>query len=513
MAGDDTQVTAADGLDSPQSAAKWLDVIARYDRAFFKWRERVRRILKVYTDNRSGEEAGDLLMNRRKLNIYWANVKTLQPAIYQKLPMPAVSRRFKDDDRVARVASEMIERAVGYEFDRENFDTTMRAVRDDFIHAARGQVWIRYKPEIDANEQIVDEYVPIDYVNWADFGHNVARTWAEVTAVWRRTYLTRKQLVDRFGAEKGNAVGLDHKPDEPTDNQSGDTTVPREDKATVYEIWDKVTRKVWFIAKSYPKPLEVIDPFLVFEEFFPCPRPAYGTLESQTLIPVPDYALYQDQLEEIDELTIRMGKLLDALKLVGFYPSSSEEGSAAIEKALKPGVENVMIPVPTWGAFKDGGGAAGNIEWLPVEQVVTVLKACWEARKQLIDDVYQVTGISDIVRGDSDANETATAQRIKSQWGSIRIRDQQFELARFARDVARLVAEVICDRFQPQTLMAMTNMHLPTDAEVQAMMAQAMASAAPPAALPPAGAPNGGPPSGEPQPAGGPPPGPQGVAA
>lgn len=509
MASEDTQPTPTDRLNTPEAARKWLDVIARYDRTFEKWRERVRRILKVYTDSRTSESAADLEANRRKFNLYWANIKTLQPSLYQKLPQPSVSRRFKDDDRVARVAGEMVERAVTFNWDKGGFDAVMRQVRDDFLHAARAQVWVRYVPTLEGN-MIKEERVAVDYVNWADFGHNVARDWSEVTAVWRRVYMTRQQLIDRFGKEKGALVGLDHKPDAPTDNVSGDTTIPRDDKATVYEIWDKVTRKVFFIAKSYDKgPLEVAEPLLPFDDFYPCPRPAYGTLEGGTLIPVPDYALYQDQLEEIDELTIRMGRLLDALKLVGFYPSSSEEASEAIKKALTPGVENVLIPIPAFGEFKDGGGVNGKLEWLPVDQVAKVLQACWEARKQLIDDVFQITGISDIMRGDTDAQETASAQRIKSQWGSIRIRDQQYELARFARDVARLVAEVVCDRFQPATLMAMTNMRLPTDQQVQQMImeAQAQAQAQAVAQQPPA--PAGGPPvspssGGPPLPAGAP---------
>ncbi len=511
----DTQITPSDGRSTPAVARKWLDTIARYDRMYQTWSERVRKIHKIYTDERASSDSDAYTLNNRKLNIYWANIQTLQPAIYQKLPQPSVSRRWKDDDRVARVASEMIERSVTYMFDCQDMDGVMRQVRDDYLHAGRGQAWVRYEPEIE-NDQLMAEYAPIDYIAWSDFGHTIARTWKEVTAVWRRAYMTRADGIKRFG-EKFKDVGLDHKPDEDV-SRDQDPSIMREDKATVYEIWDKASGKVYFVAKSYDKgPLEVVDPFLKFEGFFPCPRPAYGTLKAQTLIPVPDYVLYQDQLAEIDELTQRMGKLLDSLKLVGFYPSSSDEASVAIEKAAKAGTENILIPIPTFGEFKEGGGVAGKIEWWPVEQVVKVLQASFEARKQLIEDIYQVTGISDIVRGESDANETATAQQIKTQWGSIRIRDRQHELARFARDVARLVAEVICDKFQPETLLAMTNMKLPTDAQVaqmvalQQMQAQALAAQQASPSTPPVAAPQGGPPGAAAPPPGGPPSQPMGM--
>lgn len=507
----DTQIQPSDGRATPEVARKWLDVIARYDRAYRTWAERVRKIHKVYTDERTNADGDSITLNNRKLNIYWANIQTLQPAIYQKLPQPNVSRRWKDDDRVARVASEMIERSVTYMFDCQDMDAVMRQVRDDYLHAGRGQAWVRYEPEIE-NDQLMAEYVPIDYIAWSDFGHTIARTWQEVTAVWRKAYMTKAEGVKRFG-EKFNEVGLDHKPDQDEGRQD-DPGIVREDKATVYEIWDKTSGMVYWVAKSYPKGvLEVAEPFLEFEGFFPCPRPAYGTMKAQSLIPVPDYALYQDQLAEIDQLTERMGKLIDALKLVGFYPSSSGEASAAIEKAAKAGTENILIPIPAFEEFKEGGGVAGKIDWWPVEQVVKVLQASFEARKQLIEDVYQITGISDIMRGDSDVNETATAQRLKMQNGSIRIRDRQHELARFARDVARLVAEVICDKFQPETLLAMTNMKLPTDAQVQQQMmaqqlqAQAMAAQQGPAQ--PSVAAPAGPPGVPSTPPGGPAPSPQ----
>jgi len=131
----------------------------------------------------------------------WSNVQTLQPAVYQRMPHPVVSRRFSDEDSVARVASELLERCISFNMDAVDFDETIRLVRDDYLLAARGTVWIRYEAEIseDPMAPAANERVPVDYVSWEDFGHNAARTWAEVTAVWRKTYLTREQGVQRFG--------------------------------------------------------------------------------------------------------------------------------------------------------------------------------------------------------------------------------------------------------------------------------------------------------------------------
>ncbi|WP_375453724.1 hypothetical protein [uncultured Methylobacterium sp.] len=480
----DTTPDQAPKGETNQTVEYWLDVIARYDRALGPWETRVKKIWDVYTEKRG---AGS---KKRRMSLLWSNIATLQPAVYSRLPQPSVSRRFKDTDPVGRIASELMERALHVTFEDADLDACLCLVRDDFLIGARGTAWVRYdaefepiigpdgQPIMDADgqpaERIAEERVPIDYVHWRDFGHTPARYWQEVTAVWRKTYLTKTELEGRFGPEMAAKVGLDH-----SRSDGGQFVAEGARKATVYEIWDKATRKVYFIAKACREPLEVAEPYLTLRGFWPCPKPAFGTLEDGSLVPVPDYIYYQDQCEEIDDLTARIGKLTDQLKLVGFYPKGDDSsGSLQIEKALRPGVENVMLAIPSWAAFTEKGGAA-QVQWLPVKEVVAVLQGCIQLRKELKDNLYEVTGISDIMRGESEASETAKAQGLKAQFGSARVKDRQKVIAQFVRDIARIAGEIIADRFQPETLMAMANMPLPTDADVQMQMIAQMPPPAP----------------------------------
>ena len=498
---DDQRPQAA--KDEEEKARRWLKVIDTYDREYKTWTQRCEKIIKIYTEKRRTEGT-----EVRRMSLLWSNVSTLQPAIYAKMPQPNVTRRFKDDDPVARVASEMVERAIHYTFDDADFDGVMRGVRDDYLLVGRGTAWVRYDAEFsplvgddgnplnangaplsdgeEAGEQLEGEHVCWDYVNWRDFGHNVARTWQEVTTVWRKVYMSAEDGKKRF-KDKWESIELDHKVGDDSDTKNSESQAPA--KATVYEIWDRPSDKVIFLAKGGKFILEETEPYLEFKDFFPCPKPAYGTLETASLVPVPDYVFYQDQLEEIDDLTARIGALLDQLKVAGFYPAAASDSSEAIQQIAMKGVENVLIPIPNWNQFKEGGGAGGMIEWWPVENVIKVLEGCFTARKQLIEDVYQITGISDIMRGEGEANETATAQKLKGQWGSVRIKDRQAEMAQFARQAARLTAEIISEQFKPETLMEMTNMKLPSvkeleaqalQAQIQAMKAQAQAQQMPP---------------------------------
>ncbi|TAY16036.1 hypothetical protein ELH91_04270 [Rhizobium leguminosarum] len=480
--------------------ARWQQELERAQRYFRSWHDRCVKIEKIYLDQQSDQTNAA----KRRFPMLWANTSVLQPAVYARVPQPVVERRFKDAQPVARLASELVERNLSYMGDEADIDSIMRAVRDDFLLCARGTVWLRYEADFEPldmgvqpsdppangglpegllgglpggvgenggapSEAISDERVCIDYVHWSDFLHSPARRWKDVTWVARRVPMTDEEMQKRFGPDAMTSLQAQAAGSNKGSNQT--ERAESEGKTHVWEIWCKSENYTVWIADGAPVALEVSEPPLDLTHFWPCPRPAYGTMSTSSLIPVPDYVYYQQQCDEIDLLTKRVNKLTDQLRLKVFYPAGDGAISPAIEKAMRPENDTVMVPIPEWAAFTDKGGSKAIVT-LPIDEVQKVIIACIQARKQLIEDVYQITGISDIVRGDTQASETATAQRIKSQWGSIRIRDRQSELARFARDIIRLAGEIICDQFQPETLMLVSGIKLPTMAEKQQVQLQ-----------------------------------------
>lgn len=438
-------------------AKRWLAEIQLYDREYKEWNERCDRIVKRYRDERPTNST------RRKMNILWSNIETLKPAVYARPPKPDVQRRFKDKDSPAKAASETLERCLSYHADMYDLDGVLKKCRDDYLLAARGAAWVRYVPTMDG-EEVVAERVSCEYVHRKDFGHTPARCWDEVEAVWRRSYLSRAKLVERFG-DRGRDVPLDGKP-----TNMSDETVAKHGEvfktATVYEIWDKTERKVIWIAKSQPDaPLDVQDDPLNLEGFFPCPKPLFGGLTNDSLIPLPDYAQYQDQAEEIDLLTSRIALLTKALKVAGFYNGSAKQDF----QRLLNGDENKLIPIDDWAMFAEKGGTVGQISILPVKDIAETLIRLYEARAQVKQDLLEVTGLSDIVRGQGDPDETATAQQIKGQFASMRLTDRQNEMIRFSRDLLRIMAEIIAEQFSPPTLALMSGLQLPMT-QMEAMM-------------------------------------------
>ena len=452
-------------MEASAELEKYLRVVGQYDNEFAKWQARTKKILKRYRDDTRGQSGNE----SAKFNILWSNVQTLIPAVYAKLPKADVTRRFGDGDPVGRVASELLERALDFEIEHyPDFRSTMRYCVEDRFLGGRGVAWVRYEPHVAPQgieddglqvtedveqgenavlEQIDYECAPTDYVHWKDFGHSTARTWEEVSQVWRWVYMTKEALIERFGEEAAAKIPLDQGP-EPLNayNESKKTY----NRAKICELWDKETLKVYWFCKGLPQIIDVRDDPLELEGFFPCGRPLYATLTSDSLVPVPDFVLYQDQAMELDILSDRIDGLVKALRVRGVYDASQP----ALQRLMTEGDNNALIPVDKWMAFSEKGGLKGSIDLLPLDTLATALLQCYQARQDIKGQIYEITGIADIIRGQTAASETATAQQIKGQYAGLRLRSMQEDVALFASNLIRLKAQVMATKFQPQTILA-----------------------------------------------------------
>jgi hypothetical protein len=493
-------------LSTDNTVTRWVKEIELYEAKAEGWETKSKKILRRYKDERNARETKE-----SRYNILWSNIQTLLPALYSKNPKPDFQRRFLDADPVGRVTCQVLERATSFTLDKEDFFLTARQCVTDRLLPGRGTVWIRYVPhfseggegmlgnegpEIDddanANEapnvpqespddrlsiknvpphtgyippssdgtEVEYEEIDIDYVHWSDFGHTIARTWQEVRAVWRICYLTRLGLIKRFGKEKGSRVPLDYKPED----LKGQEVTEYQQKARIYEIWDKTSKKVMWLSRGMLDGLlDERDDMLGLEDFFPCPRPMLPNHANDTVIPVPDYAMYQDQANELDDLTSRCSLLSDAIRVVGVYDSSIP----GLQQILSGGYDNRLVPVDAWAAFAEKGGLKGGIELLPMDMIAQTLMSLYETRDRVKQDLYEITGLADIIRGSTDPDETYGAQKIKSNWASIRLVDMQAEVQRFARDVVVLIAEVLSNQFDIKTLAEISGYPLMTAQEKQ----------------------------------------------
>lgn len=464
---------------------RWIREIELYDRAVKDWDGRTKKIKARYTDDRL-----DATSRSRRYNVLWSNVQTILPAVYARNPRVRVEKRFGDHQNlVINTAADVLEDAAQFEVGIQDFYGIMRSAILDRLLAGRGTVWIRYVPHFadvpadpgtenteDKGEQTTNnapdevlefEETSVDYVNCPDFGHTLARTWPEVRGVWRKCYMTKAEVKDRFGKECASKIPFDsHSTTE--DKTNWRKAEDEQPKATIYEIWDKDSKKALWLHREYPSLLDEKDDPLKLDDFFPCPQPLFATLCNDSLIPTPDYTEYQDQAEELDLLTARINSITRSIKIAGCYDAAQP----ALSRIFNEGVENSLVPVDQWALMKERGGLNGGLELVDTTQMATTVAALYEARNQVKNDLYEITGMADIIRGFSEPEETATAQQIKGRFAVLRLQDLQRDVQRFARDAIRLISQVICTHFEPESIMKMTGEGLLTNQQKQQIQMQ-----------------------------------------
>jgi hypothetical protein len=468
--------------------ARWKDEITMAEKETEKWLEKGRRVVRRFKDERDAADSTE-----RKFNIFSTNVGILQSALYAKIPSVACSRRFgQPNDDAARVAALMLQNSIAQDMEDDNsyFDQVMREAVEDRLVPGLGAAWLRLSTEVEERtmeaqidpftgqtiaeamtyEAVTFQEVVIEHVHWSDFLYSPCRTWAERRWVGRRVYMDQDAMVKRFGEEVGKAVPLDYSPKTAGTTESNAPKNEVLQKAIIYEIWDRQTKTVVWLSKAYPKLLdEQADP-LKLEGFDPCPRPLFALTTTSNCIPVPDFAMIQDQYYELDDVNNRISMLVQACKVVGVY----DQGSPGIKRMLGDGKENEMIPVDNWAMFAEKGGIKGVVDWFPLDIVIQALEKLRQAREDIKGQIYELTGISDIIRGDTKASETLGAQKIKAQFASVRIQKLQDEVARFAQDMLRIKGEIICRHFVPEQIILLSGIEFYPDGQNPQLVQAAM---------------------------------------
>lgn len=468
--------------------AYWMGQEKIAEREERKWLKQAREIVKRYRDERP-----ESIQNTHRFNIFWSNVETLKPVLYARTPKPDVQRTFKDDDPVGLFAAEILQRCLEYscEAHEKHFDEVMKAVVEDRLLPGRAAARVLYVPHYgeviktpdgpenaefeeqgaaaatvasdgdNANDRdndgdeappdrevVYEEAVP-KYIFYEDYREGPARQWDEVPWVRYRAYMTRDQLVARFGA-KGKKVNLDY---EPKGVPESAKTAPPSDlfkKACVHEIWDKDKKEVVWLAPGTPDLiLDRDEDPLKLPGFFPNRRPLLANKTNDKRIPVPDFIQYQDQARELDRVTARIDKLTGALQVKGFYPGEEKQ---ALQQLIDEGTENRLIPIHDWQRFVDKGGIKDIIQWMPIQQIAECLIQLYGARDRTKQILYELTGMSDILRGQTSPIETKGAQDLKASFATRRMAPKQKDVAEFACELIRAMGAVIAEHFSAKTI-------------------------------------------------------------
>lgn len=418
---------------------KWSERIAKAEKVYKPYHDLIKEIREYY----KGEK------KNRKDNIFWSSIETLKPFLYFKTPEPYVERKERTNNPVEAVACKILEKALKWDLEQFDFDSVIKYMRNDYLLSGLGLVYEKYCPtfkKVSAGMIISDimevqevtikdsEVVETQYIDPEKLIADSEKVgiWEDCTWVARKIDMTKREVMEQFDKKDSDFEG----------EQDSD-----EKNTVVYEIWDKNTRQILYFSKDFKaEMLKVVEDVLSLEGFFPFPKPIMTSCTNNSIIPVPDYSQIKPLLDELDGLTKRSELIVKAIKVTGCYDSSFSRLADILEKDVS------LVPVSDFDRLKENGGIAGVVDFMPIAQYIDALQALSTRRAELVQAIYEITGVSDVMRGNSDPYETATAVNQKTNFGTLRNQDRQNDMQRFITELLQIKAEIICEQFSPETL-------------------------------------------------------------
>jgi hypothetical protein len=427
----------------------WIDRITTAGKKWDKYHDLVKEIREYYKNDKA----------KNKQNVFWSSIETLKPFIYFKAPLPYVERRSKVANPVEDAACKILEKALINNLDNQDFDGVIKYARNDYLLSGLGLTYEKFEPTIETiTQQTTDmtetgveviQNVTAEVMTGAKvettyidpkkvlFDCSHVAVWEDCEWVAQIIEMTKREAIDQFGEEIAAQIiergfSLEEELDRSVD---------------VYRIWDKKGQRIIYLAKEVKdRFLRVDDDVLKIDGFYPFPKPVFATLANDGLIPVPDYSEIKCQLDELDGINKRMQLTMQALKVSGAYDGAFPELANILNKDV------TLVRVSDFEKVREKGGIDGFVGFMPIGQYIEALKALAERRAQLMSAIYEITGVSDIMRGNSDPNETATAVTKKTNFGTLRNQDRQNDFQRYLTDVLKIKAEIICEMFTPELL-------------------------------------------------------------
>ena len=462
---------------------RWKTEFDAADTASKKWLKQGNKTVEKFTGSKKNSES-----EMFRLNLFHSNIETLMAMMFGKLPEITFSRTNMDfNDDTARVAGMIYQRMLNADIGTPNdqYSETLKQCLEDRLLPGLGIARVRYDFD-EEEEQIAavydiktgvelasaetinqasNERAPIDYVHWRDFKWSPCRTWAETRWLAYKTLFTRDQLVKRFGEKIGNKIPLTSSKYS-QEEKNGDETLSQDafKRGEIWEIWDKVARKVHWWSPEYKDMLDSKDDPLGLTGFYPSPQPMTANVTTTAFMPIPDYVMAEDLYLEIDKLETRISLITEAVKVVGVY----DMNSTGVKRMMSEAVENELIPVDNWAMFAENGGLQGQIDWMPIEEISNVLEKLIGRRNDAMALLGQITGMDDVMRGASQAGgaASATERALQARFSSVRIQALQDEFAKYATDLIRLRAEVVSNHFSPESIVKQSNIMYTADQEL-----------------------------------------------
>lgn len=400
-------------------------------------------------ENKKGATEDAAGSGQRLYPIYKFSCDILEPSYYAKTPKAKIRRRFGIEDPMALTMSLIAERLVSSGMESCGFDWAMKAVRGDYIHAAKATAQYVYKAQTEKAldpatqqeiEQVVEETQRITLAPcpFDEVLHTPdAKTPLEITEMAYKFCLEKSEAIEMFGKKdlpwKGSKESSEY----------GEDSEDKPQKVGSYlegwECWCSKTRKVYWVCEEYSEGflLEKDDP-LGLRGFFPSPKFILQNNPRKNLYPTPNWVYLEATANQLNVLYKRIFRLVDSIRRRALVYGASTE----LIRALNSLEGEEFISAGALTEILEKGGLDSLIAWMPVQELVQALQEAVTIEDHFKNLFYEWFGVPDILRGVSDPGETAAAQEIKGEAAHDRFQYGKLQIFEFAREAAEMLLDI-----------------------------------------------------------------------
>lgn len=439
---------------------------------------------------------------------YWSDTMIMLAALFTNEPQITSTRRF-DNDKVSRTGSIMQERLAKYLISSTPFVEPVTNIVLEWLNCSKATGRLFYECEIvkrkqrvylqesktlleDGTESVVlldkegklppegtvvssdadgipyyeidgqDEEVknPTIRVEPLHFDEvRISPGARRKTDIWWRAYritTTKKKAEKKF---KNFPADLKNLEDTTQVEKDKAEPKPTKDLFSYWEIWNLRDKKVLCVHERFTTdfliPVEIEDEegraqddLYKLKNFFPSPEDLVINERYDCQYPVPDYTQCRDMYENLHLFAQRINKVAKAIKGACIYDGSITELNDFFEGIY----DGEGLGVSNFKDIVNNGNLEGSILFPPYERLAATLDKLVESFNNEERKIDMLRGISDIIRGTSEASVTATAERFKNQSATNKFSLRRHKLVRFIRELVEMMVDLALKVFPDESL-------------------------------------------------------------
>ena len=416
--------------------------------------------------------------SQRRSNVYYSNIETLKSLVLPQIPSLVISlnasKKTNDDknDKVFyNICCNILSSIV------KNISDNMKSgvwesFKMDYLVTGRGTLWVnyndldQYKNSQDNSEPSISNQFAIDYVSWKDFAYDPRNSWDSVSWVARRKLYSKKMFKQKYNVSDDKISGTLTLGQ--VYGEQAFITVENDvaSYCEVWEFWDKPTKTCYEVSRQYNVATQSDDSRYLISKthypdadadfFFPTPQPPMLIYNGINLIPQSDVWSYIKELTELSVIAHKRSDLIDTLHLRGYTDMT---------KAKVINEHSRTTSGDYLSGFKDDDAVVAIPGFVPTAQEPLIYYVDNTPRLQLldflqkeyqflIDRIYSLTGISEQMRNvtSQEDDETATSVRMKTKFGSRRLKEHQQKLITYWTQLLKILLHRIAQTIDVKIL-------------------------------------------------------------